>query len=427
MELKKITIDGYKNVVDTTIDFYDITSILSLNNYGKSNLLSAIVFGLSFMQNPTKIKQQMMNDIKCIPLLKVGSDSFSFKIEVDTQINNNMYSVEYMYSFRWGVPNKYFGEILSECLKIKSEGGFNRYIIRENGEAYYRTSLSGRCSKKIAIDKNELVLCKIKAYDDLFYLEIVKQLLENLNAYVDRHFDSSSGYSLTFMSEKELEDLTLKPALNIPKTLYNINKKNHDKFELIKNVFISMFPSIQDIIVKENRMNIGPQLKMETEDGLVLFSEKTYSLYQKNKNLKSIINFSALSDGAKRILLLLTFIVVANINGYSLICIEEPENSIHPKLLRSFLYSISELAGHTKLLFTSHSPYLINYMDPWKIYLGMPNDIGMAQFKKIKDGTNATKRLLNDVENNNMLLGEYLFDLMSGSEDDLEDLISYVE
>ena len=135
----------------------------------------------------------------------------------------------------------------------------------------------------------------------------------------------------------------------------------------------------------------------------------------------------AMSDGARRILLLLTFIVLAQINKYDLICIEEPENSINPSLLRRFLYTIKELAEDTKILYSSHSPYLINYMEPGNIYLGLPSDDGVATFKKIKTNTNNIKRLIRTLQENNLALGDYLFDLMSGSSDDCEELLSYVE
>ena len=66
-------------------------------------------------------------------------------------------------------------------------------------------------------------------------------------------------------------------------------------------------------------------------------------------------------------------------------------------------------------------------MQPENIYLGLPNDRGIAEFKRLRTNTNAKKKLLKDVLDSNMQLGDYLFDLMSGSEDDIEELISYVE
>ena len=66
-------------------------------------------------------------------------------------------------------------------------------------------------------------------------------------------------------------------------------------------------------------------------------------------------------------------------------------------------------------------------MRPEDIYIGLPQNNGVAVFKKLKTNTNAKKKLERDILDSNMQLGDYLFDLMSGSEEDLEELRSYVE
>lgn len=429
MELKSITVNGYRNVYNTTIEFNNLTSILSLNNYGKSNLLTSVVFGLSFMQQHPKNKQNMMNDIKCIPSLKNNNnDFFSFELECTTNVNDINYFISYSYSFNWMSYKKQLaGKIISECLKIRDESQTaTTFIKREGNNAFYKSSKTGRCSTKILIDDNELVLNKLIAFDSLYYKELIKEVL-NINVYIDRHFDSNSGYGITFMSEQELTDLTLKPELNIPKTLYRIKENHPEKYKLLINAFTSLFPSIRNLYVEEISNKIMPQIQIKSNNNIQAFSDKYYLLFVDDTNLNVSINFMAMSDGARRVLLLLTFVVLAQINNYDLICIEEPENSIHPGLLRKFLFTISELSENTKLLFSSHSPYLINYMQPENIYLGLPNNRGIAEFKKLRTNTNAKKKLLKDVLDSDMQLGDYLFDLMSGSDDDIEELNSYVE
>ena len=229
------------------------------------------------------------------------------------------------------------------------------------------------------------------------------------------------------MSEQELTDLTLKPEVNIPKTLYRIKNDYPNKYELLCNVYKSLFPSVNDLLVQEFSTKMPNITIRHGNNEIPSFSDKVYVLYVADKNLHYPINFMAMSDGARRILLLLTFIVLAQINKYDLICIEEPENSINPSLLRRFLYTIKELAEDTKILYSSHSPYLINYMEPGNIYLGLPSDDGVATFRKIKTNTNNIKRLIRTLQDNELELGNYLFDLMSGSTDDAEELLSYVE
>ncbi len=430
MELKSITVSGYRNIYNTTISFNDLTSLLSSNNYGKSNLLTSIVFGLTFIQQHPKIKQNMMDDVKCIPnLKKMDNNIFSFTLDGETIFEGEKCLISYSFAFNWAETNESNnGKIIFELLKIKNDSQIaTTYITRENNSALYKPSRTGRCTSSISIESNELVINKLFAFDNLFYNSLLKEI-QNINVYVDRHFDTNLGYGITFMSEQELTDLTLKPEINIPKTLYRIKKNHKDKFTLLVNVFTSLFPSIKNLYVYETSAMIAPQMKIKSDNIIQNFSDKYYLLFVEDKNINSPINFLAMSDGAKRILLLLTFVVLAELNNYDLICIEEPENSIHPGLLRKFLYTISELSGNTKLLFSSHSPYLINYMQPENLYLGLPNSNGVATFKKLKTNTNAMKRLIKNIQSTNMQLGDYLFDLMSSSDDDdIMELSSYVE
>ena len=49
MKIKSISVGGFKNLKRSTIQLNNITAIISPNNYGKSNLLEAIDFGVDFL------------------------------------------------------------------------------------------------------------------------------------------------------------------------------------------------------------------------------------------------------------------------------------------------------------------------------------------------------------------------------------------
>ena len=87
--------------------------------------------------------------------------------------------------------------------------------------------------------------------------------------------------------------------------------------------------------------------------------------------------------------------------------------------------TLNSFSKHSNIIITSHSPYLINYLEPSSIYLGLPNEFGLAKFAKIKE--KSSNKLLQDAKNMDMLIGDYLFDLMSGDESDLETIKEYTE
>ena len=96
--------------------------------------------------------------------------------------------------------------------------------------------------------------------------------------------------------------------------------------------------------------------------------------------------------------------------------VEELENSIHPELLQSLLSAIPMLLGNTKLLFTSHSTHLAKHLTYDQLYVGLPSDDGVADFRILKQ--TKLKNVLKIAAAGEMALGEYLFELMLSAEDD---------
>lgn len=77
------------------------------------------------------------------------------------------------------------------------------------------------------------------------------------------------------------------------------------------------------------------------------------------------------------------------------------------------------------MIITSHSPYLIQYLKPDSIYVGVPNEDGVASFRRIHP--KKIKYLLNTTRKLETSIGEYLFELMSGDSDSSKILSAYLE
>jgi predicted ATPase len=116
---------------------------------------------------------------------------------------------------------------------------------------------------------------------------------------------------------------------------------------------------------------------------------------------------------------------VAQLNNILLIAIEEPENSINPGLFKKYLIGLDNFVEDSKIILTSHSPFLINYINPDNLYIGVPNQNYEATFRKFKQ--NSINKLTEQSRANSMMVGEYVFDLMNGTEEDFEELCRYLE
>lgn len=439
MELLKLRTGGFKNIEDTTLELSNLTALVSLNSYGKSNLLTAVDFGIDFITADAKQKEQMMCFWPGVPLNNSNAlQNYFFELEAETILNGQSYLISYRYEFQWRAKGKGSARIVSEELEIKKNEKNQRYghlISRDDKTAFYKSSPMGRCATKTAIERNDLVLNKLMAFDQLYFRDLLKQL-NSLMVYVDRHLDVSGSYSPDFIIRTDLDELDLAGIKNIPRTIFYLKQEYPEKYELLKDAYLQLFPSFTDFDVVEIAMNeMKVKVQITSIDGDKASSDvipsdfdvcdKFYDIKVHDKSLIQPISFGRLSDGAKRMFFMLTFAVIADIKGLPLIAFEEPENSLHPSLMQSFLLVITQLTENCKIIITSHSPYMLQYILANNIYIGMPNKKHLATFRRILNSK--VSALLRDVRDTGLSVGDYIFELMSGCEDDIEQLNDYLE
>ncbi len=418
MRIQGIRIDGYKNLSDVKISFDNITALVALNNFGKSNVLSGIDFGLAFIKASTDEKKEMMANTNLIPINKsmVGRN-FRYEMEASTDINEDEYIVQYELEFAWKNNEEEDPYIISESLRIKQNEKGQKYtqlFYRSTTGATYKSSETGRCSSPLRVDNAELVVNKLKAFDDLYYAEIINQL-NGMKIYMENSLDVKNCYLPDPIIRKGFENEMIE-VRNLPRIIYNLKEQNPDKFELLKDVFTQLFPDIEDVVVNRIQISI-PEDTNIADDIPFIFSDHIHVLYVKDRNLAKPIDIAAMSDGAKRVFMLLTKIIISSVSNISLIAIEEPENSVHPGLFQAYMRIISELLNDCKVIITSHSPYIISYLDPACIHVGMNRIGGVAEFFSFKKL--GQRQLQTDAKTFGMSMGDYLFSLLSDADDSL--------
>lgn len=431
MKILSTRIEGFRNIDNDTVAFgAGITSLVSVNSYGKSNLMNAISFAADFIKADPEVKSQMMASVYGVPLnRKLDSKNFVADMSFSMRMNDKEYIVAYGFSFEWIRNNERQTtgcRIVKEWLTSRADEKHQKptkLIVRESGKSVYKSSETGRCSSMIMVEDNELIINKLLAFPDLYYKSIVENL-NNIKVYVERDFDAARLYQKTPLIPKDTGVFEFSNMMDVPRIVYSLKEGHSDQYEILVSTFMQLFPNIFDIDVKEVDLGELHGLKLPVNAPYII-TNKVYSMFVQDKNLNQPLNFKSLSDGAKRVFLMLTYTILANINGYHLIAFEEPENSIHPSLLQSYLSVICQLAGNCSIIIASHSPYIVQYVSTKDIYIGKPNDDGIADFAKID--AKRVKALLNDASVNSGSVGNYIFDLLSGGEDDAEILLSYLE
>lgn len=423
MKIQAVVIDGFKNLSNVKIRFDNITALVALNNFGKSNVLSAIDFGIAFIKANGENKRLMMANSNFIPMnTTMLGRNYKYEMEVSAEIDSVEYMVRYGFEFEWKDSIDKNPKIVWESLKVKlNEKGqkYTQLISRTVDNALYRRAETGRCSSKINVEPSELVVNKLMAFDDIYYYGIIKRL-NNLKIYMENNLDARPFYQPDPIIRKGLENEMVN-ADNLPRVIYNLKTQYPDRFELLKDVYTQLFPDIEDVLVKQIPIN-GSNENNISDEVPFIFSKFIHVLYVKDRNLSNSINFASMSDGAKRVFMILTKIIVSNVSNVSLIAIEEPENSVHPGLFQAYIRIISQLLNDCKVIITSHSPYVVSYLDPAWIHVGIHKTPGVAEFFSFKKS--GAKQLQNDAVRFDMGMGDYLFSILSDSDDSL---VEYLE
>ena len=137
MKIQAVFIDGFKNLSNIKIGFDNITALVSLNNFGKSNVLAAIDFGLTFMKAAMEDKADMMANSSLIPInSSMYGRNYKFEMEILTELDGIEYRVLYGYEFAWKCDENVEPQIVSEYLKIRPEEKGQKYtqLIKRNSQ-----------------------------------------------------------------------------------------------------------------------------------------------------------------------------------------------------------------------------------------------------------------------------------------------------
>lgn len=428
MLLKRIRVDGFRNVMDTSIEFNGtINAVLGLNNYGKSNLLGAIDFGKSFIDLPPKYKNRMMRDTNNLPINStLAEKDFLFEIEL---LSSNNQDIKYSFSFEWVKKGGKGARIKSELLQIKTSSKYQTYIKRDESLAFYKSSITGRADTKIEVENNELVLKKVMNFETIFYHDVLQEIYKT-NFDLHSLLEVDSAFNSIRIEEDDDDDddsdyyFDSKNGFNIAKVIYNLQTKHPDKYELLTNSLKTLIPSIENLEAICVNFKEYAKIEMEDEDIPFKIPEKLYDVRVKERYNNQVTSIRSLSSGTKRIVLLLTSVVISDIRNQSLISLEELENSIHPSLFQQLLIILTEICPNCRILISSHSPYLVKYLDLNNIYVGIPSVDGVAQFKHIKKSMHKT--LYKNARDYGITTGDYIFDLLIESLDDSSVFCSYI-
>lgn len=421
MRLISVTINGFKNLKMTKITLQDITALIAVNNFGKTNLIDAIAFGFDFISQSSKARDRMMRWRKGIPLNPALENSpFYFDLEFENDNLAEHRYINYGFTFSWYNDKDKEGFITDEWIRTRKNTSvkYTSYLKRNEGK--YRQSKIITSYKTIKLENKILAIDLLELFTDEEISEVAESikslkfaLCDSLDA--DEMFN---GPAIEF-NDKEAQAFG---SQQVPKIMWDLKKADEERYDILIESILDIFPEFNSIDVEYMKLDskrvitivTGENDKNTEEEDLNLpfkISDGIYRIMIQNKYLNQSVNIDMMSAGTKRIIWLLANLFSAKYTGVSIIAIEEIETSIHPKLLKTLLEIISELSKEVSILITSHSPLLIQYLKPESLYVGNKDESGCISFSKIKQSKMANVK--GAAKKRGMNIGEFIFDVIS--------------
>ena len=436
MKIKSITVGGFKNLKKTRVSLDGITAIISINNYGKSNLLEAIDFGCDFIfQNPRE-RKTMMRWSRAIPInKKLADNQFFFEIEFENEEDLEYRFVRYGYSFEWFRDDRTGQRITDEWIDARPNESvrYTSFLKRDKGQ--YRRGKDTQAFRKINLTTEQLSIDVLSALEDIEISSVISSI-KSFDYHICSSLDLRDRFTsvpIEYVGQSEDDGISFDDK-DVPRALYQLMQSFPEKYNLFLEAVYSLFPEFTDVKVLPYEVrNEIKELTLFTDENSpdkpdnipFRIRDELYKVIITHRYLNQPIDMAMMSTGTKRVFWLLANVFIASSKNISLIGIEELETSIHPRLLKKLLEILDEAIENTTILISSHSPYLVQYFKPNKIYVGIPSNDGTALFKKVD--CKRAKALLLSARDMEMTVGEYLFELLSGDQDSAETLSFYLE
>lgn len=327
--LSKLQVQRYKSLFDIEVDLEPLTVFIGPNGSGKSNVCEALAVLSGFLQQLMQPSNQKVFDCFIQALNNVGinqqevkskfwrgvTSSLSFHVEVSADDERPS-------SAGPGDLRKLTTQLIYERRKVSL-----RALTTSTQNEYSQQLRNFLIGQQYTDSPISIALKKASIYD----------------------FNPNS------LSKQTIQT----PLIGMGKTgegisyeLVDILHDNRQSFDELEDRLTRLVPNIARIALPRTKDN-------------------GYALQLIDRYSEHHISASDISDGTLRILAFLTALYQKDTP--SILCFEEPENGVHPWLLSQMMELLKLVATEgitgkpVQVLITTHSPVLLNYVEPQQV------------------------------------------------------------
>ncbi|NEU72062.1 AAA family ATPase [Hassallia byssoidea VB512170] len=326
--LSKLRVQHYKSLFDIEVDLEPLTVFIGPNGSGKSNICEALFVLSNFLERLIiNMNQQEIITFFAQSLIAVNTNQQ--KIESKLWQGKQ----DYLFFEVGCLPNIESQESISS-ISIHIE--YPQRIVTINRQEYSGNTVNIK-------DKYTLNLRDFLVSNNYLDYPLAKAI-RKVSIYDFAPISLSNNIPSTGGMDKT--------GQGIVDALADILLSNRKRFDELEERLTRLVPNIQRI-------------------SLLRREDRTFLLELIDRYSEHHIPASDISDGTLRILAFLTALYQENTP--SIICFEEIENGVHPWLLHKMmeLLQIISTEGITgkpvQVLITTHSPVLLNYVEPHQV------------------------------------------------------------
>jgi predicted ATPase len=405
--LTRLKVSGFKNLIDVDVRFGPFTCIAGANGVGKSNLFDAIHFLSALAERPfmeaalsVRDEGERTTDVRSL-FFRAGNISFdqmSFEAEMivpqeaiddlgqkaKASITFLRYAITLAYRAGEGVRSLGSLELIKEELFHINIGDATKYLLFPHSVSWRKSAIQGRkTSPFISTGRNNEKNRVIELHQDggpgrslsLLAANLPRTVLSTTNAaesrtalIARREMQSWRLLQLEPSSLRKPDEFTAPIRLgadgsHIASTLYHLARSNQSdgtKPELrneeatriygqIANRLAELIKDVRDVWIDRDERRELLTLHVTNQDGTPHPAR-------------------ALSDGTLRFLALAVLEIDPEAKG--LLCLEEPENGIHPERIPAMLSLLQDIATDAdipigpdnplrQVIINTHSPAVV--------------------------------------------------------------------